>query len=83
MSELVRKIHALKKDVFDLEELLRQWKQRYASEVNHAEDLWGALKDLHTNCERSICSICDLLDSHEQRRILDLERGNDWPGNEE
>jgi hypothetical protein len=80
MSELVRKVHALKKDVFDLEELLRQWKQRYAAEVNHAEDLSRALSGVHLPCEKSICSVCDVLDSHEQRRLLDLERDNDWQG---
>lgn len=77
MSELVRKVHSLKKEVFDLQEVLRSWKGRYASEVNHAEDLARSLQKVHHPCDRPICDICDLLDVHEQRRQGDM--GAAWP----
>ena len=72
MSELVRKIHALKREVFDLEQEIISWKSKYASEVNHSEELNNGLISTHLPCSKAICAFCDIIDEHEQRRQDDL-----------
>lgn len=85
MSELVRKVHSLKRDVFDLEQTVLEWKSNYAAEVNHAEELAHMLGHLHLPCSKAICSICNLLDIHDKRRRADMSQPNPGPsenGNE-
>lgn len=72
MSELVRKMHTLRREVFDLEQSVLHWKSMYAAEVNHAEELAQMMAKIHLPCGKAICSMCNLLDDHEQRRVADL-----------
>lgn len=74
MSELVRKMHDLQKQVFLQEEIVSAWRTLYASEVNHSEEFARLMKHMHLPCSRPMCSFCHVLNEHEQRRQDDLRR---------
>jgi hypothetical protein len=74
MSELVKQISDLRQRVFDLEDELIQEKRKYADEIDHSDNLSYLVGVLHdgTNCSSNICSFCDAVRLHEQRRATDM-----------
>lgn len=74
MSELVKQISDLRQRVFNLENELLQEKRKYADEVDHSDNLSYLVGIMHDgkNCSSNICSFCDAVRLHEQRRAIDM-----------
>lgn len=79
MSELVRKVHTLTRDLLDRDQLIADWRTLYASEVNHSEEMAKLLSLMHLPCSRPLCSFCIVLKEHEERRQADLDRNPNSP----
>lgn len=74
MSELVKQISDLRQRVFNLENELLQEKRKYADEVDHSDNLSYLMGIIHDgkNCSSNICSFCNAVRLHEQRRAIDM-----------
>lgn len=79
MSELVRKVHNLTRELLDRDQLIADWRTLYASEVNHSEEMAKLLSLLHLPCSKPLCSFCHVLKEHEHRRQMDLARDPNSP----
>jgi hypothetical protein len=74
MSELVARIHKLNNDISLLREQVLEERRKYVDEVDHSDQLAHFLSLSHNgkNCG-SFCSFCDVIRTHENRRLDDYK----------